>query len=279
MLNVTTRRSYRLRRLLPCILLLLLLANCTTRRGQQLDDLPTQATIDDLATATYLTENAPPEGFRGEVSFPEVDAGLNQLPGWRYVVYLEFNGAFARTPRETEATASAEVWFNQLGTARRVVVSTSGELIGREEDTQYEAVRLGPDAFLVRDNICLGNAGPDAQTAADLRAGQLVGGVNRATPTGLRATLNGEEAWQYAFTASDLNLPAIRLSDEGQLTLNGGEIWVAPEHNAVVRFYVNLEVTNAIIFDRQLPVTGQVIIRYDLYDIGVVPNITVPFGC
>ena len=48
---------------------------------------------------------------------------------------------------------------------------------------------------------------------------------------------------------------------------------------AVVRFYVNLDVENAFIFDRQLPVTGQVILRYDLYDIGVVPNITVPFGC
>jgi hypothetical protein len=97
--------------------------------------------------------------------------------------------------------------------------------------------------------------------------------------TSLRATLNGEEAWQYTFTASDLNLPSIRLSDEGQLILNGGELWVAPEHNAVVRFHVNLEVTNAILFDRALPVTGQVIIRYDLYDIGVAPNITVPFGC
>lgn len=259
--------------------LLLLLAACTTRRGQQLEDLPTQASIEGAATAQFLTQNAPPEGFRDAIAFPEVDAGLNELSGWRYVVYLEFNGTFARTPRETSATASAEVWFNQLGTARRVVVSTSGELIGREEDTHYEAVRLGPDTFLVRDNACLSNAGEDAQTAADLRAGQLVGGVNRATPTSLNATLNGEQAWQYTFTASDLNLPAIRLSDEGQLTLNGGEIWVAPEHNAVVRFHVNLDVTNAIIFDRQLPVDGQVILRYDLYDIGVAPNITVPFGC
>jgi hypothetical protein len=258
---------------------MLFLGIACTGRGQQLEDLPTQASIEGAATAQFLTENAPPEGFRDEISFPEVDAGLNELAGWRYVVNLEFEGTFARTPRQTDATASAEVWFNQLGTARRVVVSTSGELIGQEEDAEYEAVRLGPDAFLVRDNACLTNASNDAQTAADLRAGELVGGVNRATPTSLRATLNGEEAWQYTFTASDLNLPAIRLSDEGQFTLTGGEIWVAPEHNAVVRFYVNLDVTNAIIFDRALPVDGSVIIRYDLFDIGVAPNITVPFGC
>jgi len=256
-----------------------MLASCSTQRGQTLEDLPTRADMVEAATAQFLTENAPPEGFRESVSFPEVDAGLNELPGWHYVVNLEFDGVFARTPRETTATASADVWFNQLGSARRVVVNTSGELIGRQENTQYEAVRLGPDAFLVQGNTCLSNAEQDAQTAANLRAGELVGGIQRATPTGLHATLNNEEAWQYTFSASDLNLPSIHLSDEGQLLLNGGELWVAPARNAVIRFYVNLNVTNAIIFDRQLPVTGTVIIRYDLFDIGVAPNITVPFGC
>jgi hypothetical protein len=34
-----------------------------------------------------------------------------------------------------------------------------------------------------------------------------------------------------------------------------------------------------VIFDRQLPVTGQVVMRYDLYEIGEAFNITVPFGC
>jgi len=38
-------------------------------------------------------------------------------------------------------------------------------------------------------------------------------------------------------------------------------------------------VEKAIIFDRQVPVSGQVIVRYDLLNIGDVPNITVPFGC
>jgi hypothetical protein len=94
----------------------------------------------------------------------------------------------------------------------------------------------------------------------------------------LRATLNGEEAWQYRFESADLVLPSIRLDVDGTLAANG-EMWVAPEHNAVVRFYVNLDVENAFIFDRQLPVSGQVILRYDLYDIGVAPSLTVPFGC
>jgi hypothetical protein len=158
------------------------------------------------------------------------------------------------------------------------MLETSGELIGQEEDVAYEAVRLGPDAFLVRDNTCLSNAGADAETAANLRAGLLVGGVTSAIPTGRRATLNGEDAWEYGFPPENLNLPSIRLADGGKMTASG-ELWVAPEHNAVVRFYVNLDVENAFIFDRELPVTGQVILRYDLYDIGIAPNITVPFGC
>jgi hypothetical protein len=260
-----------------CLAVLCLLTACNGRRGQTIDLIPTPAEIDPLATAIYLTENAPPPGYRDSISFPQVDAGLNALDGWRYQVQLEFDGVFARTPRETTANATAEIWYKQVGSARRVVVSTSGELIGRE-DNAFEAVRLGPSAFLVRDNTCSQDT-TDAITAADLRAGTLVGGVNHATPTGRRAIINGQEAWQYAFTTADLNLPSIRLSNEGSMAATGGEIWIAPAHNAVIRFYVNLTVDNAIIFDRQLPVSGSVILRYDLYDIGQPENITVPFGC
>ena len=264
-----------------CGLLIIMLAGlaagCSSQRGQRLEDLPTPASFDSLATAQFLTQNAPPPGYQGPVSYPEVDGGLNALPGWRYIVHLEFDGVFARTPRPTSANANAEIWYRQVGSARRVVVQTAGELLG-PEDNAFEAVRLGPDAFLVRQDLCLTDA-PDAMTAADLRAGTLVGGVRQALPTGKRATINGEDAWQYTFTAADLNLPSIRPAEGGQFTLTSGELWVAPAHGVVVRFYVNLEVSDSVIFDRQLPVSGQVILRYDLYDIGVTPNITVPFGC
>ncbi len=266
--------------LLLCVFVLgiFLLTACTGQRGQRLEDLPTPASVDTFATDVFMTQNAPPEGYRGDVAFPQVDANLNTLSGWRYIVQLEFNGVFARTPRETSANTTAEVWFAQLGSARRVVVNTAGELIGKKENDAFEAVRLGPSAFLVRDNTCVTGI-PDAETAADLRAGSLVGGVTRAAPTGQRATINGQDAWQYAFNTTDLNLPAIRFSDNGYVEATGGELWLAPAVNSVVRFYVNLNVDNAIIFDRQLPVTGQVILRYDLYDIGTPPNITTPFGC
>ncbi len=261
--------------LLYALLVAVLLAGCN--RGQNSSLLPTAASEDGAATAIYLTENAPPPAFRGVLSFPEVDTALADLEGWRYQVQLEFNGVFARTPRETSANATAEVWYKQLGSARRVVVNTSGELLGQENNA-FEAVRLGPDAFMVRANTCT-KGGTDAITAADLRAGRLVGGVTHANPTGIRATVNGEDVWQYTFTTADLNLPSITLVEDGTLETTGGELWISPEHNAVIRFYVNLNLTNAIIFDRQLPVSGSVILRYDLYDIDLPANITTPFGC
>jgi hypothetical protein len=278
-LSLTQHAARSTRKFLRCTLYVVLgtvlLTGCN--RGQDINNLPTEASVDGIATAQYLTQNAPPPDFRGVLSFPEVDAGLTDLEGWRYQVQLEFNGVFARTPRETSANATAEVWFKQLGSARRVVVNTSGELLGKENNA-FEAVRLGPDAFMVRENAC-NKGGSDAETAADLHAGTLVGGVTHATPTGLRATVNGEDVWQYTFTTADLNLPSIHLATDGTIESTGGEFWVAPKHNAVIRFYVNLNLTNAIIFDRELPVSGTVIVRYDLYDINIPTNITVPFGC
>lgn len=259
------------------VITLLLLAACTGQRGQRPEDIPTIAAFDSLATAQFQTQNAPPPGFRESVSFPEVDAGLSRLAGGHYTVQLEFDGVFARTPRETTAQTSAEFWFNQVGSSRRVTVKTTGELIGRPDDA-FEAVRLGPDSFLVRNNECI-RGGTDAEAATSAHAGTLVGGVKSASPTGQRATLNGQDTWQYSFTSDNLNLPSIRLADGGSITMEGGELWVAPKDNVVIRFYVNLDVDNAIIFDRQLPVSGQVILRYDLYEAGQTTNITVPFGC
>lgn len=273
----TTCREYpSLKR--ATLILALALAACNARRGPGLEDIPTRASIDGLATETVLTQNAPPEGWRDPVSFPEIDAGLRELSGWRYEVVMEFDGVFARTTRRASAATRAEVWFNQLGSARRVVFRTAGELSGQPDENTYEAVQLGPDAFLVRDSACVSNS-EDAQTAASLSAGGLVGGVREAPSGARQAVINGEEVWRYDFTADNLVLPQVQLAEGGRIYSAAGELWVAPKHSAVIRFYANLDVENAIIFGSTLPVTGQIIVRYDLYDVGVVPNIAVPFGC
>lgn len=275
----------RTRLLIGSTLLVLLLAACdTSARRDPIASLPTVIpSVEEYATSQFLTQNAPPEGFREAISFPLVDANLRDLPGGHYTMLVQFNGVFARTPRETSATTRAEVWFEQIGQARRVVVETAGELLRLDESARYEAVRLGPDVFLVRDGTCLSNVQQDAQTAADLQAGDLIGGVNRATPTARNAVLNGVQAWEYTFTLDDLRLPFFRLADGGRVQSMSGEIWVAPQFNVVVRYYVTLEVENAALAftssDSQLPVSGTLLIRYDLTEIGERPNISVPFGC
>lgn len=261
------------------VLILTLLAACNSR-GQVPADVPTQASVEDSMTAFPLTQFAPPTPYNRPVTaFDHVDNRLNELSGGRYIVQLEFTGVFARTPREANASARAEVQFNQVASARRVILNTSGELIGQADGSGYEAVRLGPDAFLVRDGLCLSGAQDAAETASDLSAGALIGGVRSAIPGGRRAVINGEDSYFYTFDPADLVLPSLRVGDEGRITYQSGELWIAPAHNAVTRFYLNLDIENVVIFDRQLPVTGTVIIRYDLYDAGTAFNITVPFGC
>jgi hypothetical protein len=262
------------------ILLLITVSACQSQRGRDPEAVPTIASVEALATALPLTLNAPPPPYNTETrDFALIDNRLTELPDWRYVVQLEFTGTFTGTEQTTSATARAEVQFNQLASARRVTVTTTGELLGEGAGVNYEAVRLGPDAFLVRDGACLSNAPNDAETAADLRAGELVGGFTVATPAGRRATINGEDVYAFAFTPEDFRLPAIQLGDGGRLTIDSYELWISPERGAVIRFYANVSVENALIFARQQPVTGLVLLRYDLYEIGTDYNITVPFGC
>lgn len=268
-------KTYKLKFL---ILFLLVLAACDTTP----EPIPTRVTsLDALATSEFMTANAPPEGYRGALAFPAVDEGLVDLPSWRSVTTMAFEGVFARTTREVDAEIRVQTWFTADGFERRVVVEGRGDLFGQEEGITIEGVRLGSDAFLVRDNVCVGQE--NAALVADLRAGSLIGGVSNAVPNGVNAIINGEQVWQYAFAPDDLVLPQVTFAEGGGMTDMRGELWFAPAREAVMRFYVTMQVENAIILlddsETRLPVTGQLLIRYDLQDIGGDPNITQPFGC
>lgn len=255
------------------------IAACSPR-GLTLEDLPTVVpSVDDLATATALTEQAPPEGYRENVAYPIIDQNLRSLDGWRYEVLLSFDGVFTQVNRPTSGEVSAEVWFNPIANARRVIVSTDGELFQRDEGEAFEAVALGDEAFLVRDGACLANVQEDARTAAAISAGALLGGVEQATPTGRSQMVNGVQAWEYTFALEAMNIPALRFAGDTRIPQMRGELWVSPEHDAVVRYWVTLDVENGRLLLNDLPVTGELRLRFDLYDVNVQPNITVPFGC
>ncbi|MEO1439471.1 MAG: hypothetical protein AAFV33_03655 [Chloroflexota bacterium] len=259
-------------------LVTLVVAGC--RAGITPDDIPTLIpSIQELATSEFMTENAPPPGYRDAVAFPQIDDNLRDLEGWRYVMLLEFEGAFSQTNRPTVARAEATIWYNQLGSAKRVLVESSGDLLQRPEGELFEAVALGPDAFLVRNQNCLSNAEEDARTAASITAGELLGGVRQALPTGQRAIINNLESWRYDFAVENMNLPAVRFAEDTTISDLSAELWVAPKYDAVSRYWVTLQLGNGRLLSNDLPVTGELRLRFDLYDVGDIPNITVPFGC
>ncbi len=268
-------------RYLTLLMLFVSLAGCRAQEAP----LPTLIeSVETYSTSVAKTENAPPPRFRERVVLPQIDQNLENLSGWHYVVYVNFEGVFSGTNRQTSATTELEVWYNELGVQRRTVLRAQGEIFGQEQPELLEGVRLGGDTYLVQ-----GEAGEGATCAqtndtpgaaiADLGAGRLIGGVREAVPVGVRGVINAEQVWRYAFLPEDLDLPNVQLAEGGRILSAPGELWFAAEREVVVRFYLTLDVENAIVFDSQLPVTGRVVMRYDVYDIGSAPNISIPFGC
>lgn len=256
-------------------LLLLWLAACQQTNPQV---IPTRAEPEAVATSIHLTENAPPPGF-DTVAFPRIDGNTEALSGWRYEMIFAFNGVFSRTTRETAVQTSATVTYNQVGSARRVIAQIDNDLETPADPLQLEAVRMGENAYLVREGNCILNAAEDAQLLADLSAGDLLGGVQRATTAAEIATINGTQVWRYDFTMDDLLLPNVGFREDSVILDLRKELWVSPEYDAVVRFYVTMEVENVTVFGSTLPVSGTVLLRYDLQEVGTPPNITIPFGC
>lgn len=271
-----THEMRTMKRLLAVALLLLVLAGC---RGREVIILmPTESSLDMAATASVLTREAPPPGF-DRIAFPQIDANTANLPYYRAEASLTFNGTFSRTPRLASAETVAIITSNPAQQARRVLTTLTSTLQPDTQPVTLDAVRLGSDPFLVRNSTCVDDA-DEALLAAQLDAAAIVGGIQQATVAPRRATLNGEAVWLYNFDADDLVLPAITLGDNSRIVGLSGELWVSPSQNVVVRYYLNLNVENITLFDQPLPVTGVLLLRYDLYlHDEEAPNISIPYGC
>ena len=270
----------RILRLLALMALLVFVGTaCRSQRGGP-EVAPTVASLDALATALPLTQNAPPTPWnRPQTRFARIDDGLGALPGAQYTVLLQFDGTVTETGQPVNVAAQAEVTLDQLTSARRVLLSTQGELIGQPENSRFEAVKLGNDAFLVRDGVCLSGGGPDAQAAATLNAGDLVGGLLETVPAGRQTVLNGETVYAYTVSPDQLRLPALQTGDNSRVTLDSAELWISPERGVAVRFYANLTVGNVTLLGQPAPVSGALLLRYDASALGQPNNISIPFGC
>ncbi len=258
-------------------LLVIALGLAACREREVIVVLPTQIDIDAAATAAVLTREAPPSGFE-IVSFPQIDANINNLDFYRAEVSLAFDGTFARTPRLASAATSAIITVNSAQQAKRIESTFDNNLQEDTEPVQLDAVLLGEDTFVVRNGTCITNA-DQAELATQLSASAVLGGIQQAEAFGQRATLNGEPVWLYRFDAEDLVLPNVTQIDNSRIVGLSGELWVSPTTNTVIRYYLNLDVENVTLFGEALPVTGSLLMRYDLYLHEDSANISVPFGC
>jgi hypothetical protein len=264
-----------MRRTLACLVLCLLTAGCVSTPPP----LPPTLSIEIAQTSIHLTQNAPPPGFERGVQFPRVDDNLARLSSWHYRVSLSFDGVYSGTKEPAKGLISAEIYSNEIGGERRVLLKASGAAFG-STDRNVEGVRISNDYYLVDQNKTCAkvNESPSDRAVADLSAGSLVGGVKKATPVGEHKMVNEIDVWEYAFLPDDVVAPSIELAQGGKPEIVAGDLWVAPSRNAVFEYTITLKVDNAIIQGgRQL--TGQVRAAYQLIETGVQYNIAIPYGC
>lgn len=238
---------------------------------------PPPHSVESLGTAIALTENAPPPGFEA-MALPLIDAGLSELPGYRYMLEMRFEGVLEDSQEAANGHIRAEAWWDGIAPARRVVLDAGGGVFSAEE-RGLEAVRLIDDYYLVdEEGQCLSNVDQTARVVANLEAGALIGGITETPYSGVQAVLNGFQAYRYNVNTENAILPLIVREDDSTVEVNG-EIWVASQSEAVVRYYANVDVASVRLFEDGPLVSGQMFIRYDAFDLGEVPNISIPFGC
>lgn len=260
------------------ILLALLITACDPPQP-----IPTASSIEMAGTAAFLTENAPPAGFNNGVRFVPIDANLEALPHWHYMLTVRFDGTFAGSTEPVSGVLTTSVYANAVSGERRVVLRAEGDAFALSQTRNVEGVRLGNDFFFVdQNNVCTRvTDDPNRRRAAELAAGDLIGGVKAAIHTNARKTENGVALWQYSFAANSVDLPLVVQTQGGSVTITSGEMWVAPSLNAVFDYALTLEIDSAIVpiiqGDKQL--SGVISIRYQLIETGVPYAIPIPFGC
>ena len=268
------------------ILIIMAIAGCTSSHSDS-GVVPTVASLDTLPTALFLTENAPLPGF-SVVNFDPIDLHLSEHQGWTYQVTGSFEGTFDDSGQPAQGQFDIQVQSNEPGQQRRVVLEVEGSAFLQDAALlRLEGVRWSNDYYLVDVNgRCTVDQGGQMGGSAigDLSAGQLIGGVTQAVPTGHRMDIEGIPAWQYTFAREDMRVPAIHQGPNSTVTLEA-DLWIAPQENAVLTYEVKATVQKVHILwvDQATAstVSGTLSLRYELNvsQLDVLPNISVPHGC
>ena len=141
-------------------------------------------------------------------------------------------------------------------------------------------MRLSNDYYIVDTNGVCTAGGDNASVIGDLSAGQIIGGVSQAVPTGHQDEINDVPVWQYTFTPDNVRLPAIHLDEESVVSVDA-ELWIAPSLNAVLRYDLSVTTRGVRILSGSQPVSGVLSLRYelDVSSLDTRPNISIPNGC
>jgi hypothetical protein len=262
-------------------------AACSFQESDDNAVVPTLIDLTQFPTDLFLTENAPPTGF-GQIGVAPIDARLSAQLGWSYSVSGRFEGTFADTGQPATGSFEARLQGNELGQRYWLILTVEGDALLPENSPsplQLEAIRIGPSFYYFVDvnENCWENRPEDA-AFVDLAAGQLIGGVEHAVPTGHQDTIDGVQSWQYTFNVGDVQVPTV--SAPGALdhyAIVEGDLWVAPVYNAAMRFELTLAVNQTRILWTERAVSGMFYLRYDLLEIFEqdidLPNISPPHGC
>lgn len=258
-----------------------------TACGLNNDDvvIPTEASVDQFATETFLTANAPPQSA-DIVYFPQIDQGIESTVYARYVVDISFNGVYSDSREPVESTMRVEVWLDEFNARRSVKIIFEGGDVFQGSGGNLDAVRINNNYYMVNPNGVCRTTPEEVQAIANLTAGQLIGGVQEAYTSWKQVEINNQRVWSYSFGAEMLNPPAIQIlnPETGVVDPVSGELWVTfDEANQlppiVIRYTVEMNVHRAVLLFGNREVTGQMRYEYQVYDIGVPPPISIPNGC
>jgi hypothetical protein len=266
------------------IALLIVIASAGCTSPQSDTPLPTKVDLTQLPTVRFLTENAPPAGW-GTLALDPINRLLSEHhQTWTYTVKGSFEGTFDTSGEPASGQFEADVQVNNLGQAQRVVLTAEGNAFLPGDMLQLEGVRFSNDYYLVDVNGRCTKNEESGSAVADLSAGDLIGGVGRAVPTGHQQVMQDAQAWQYTFAPMDARLPAIHRLPDSYVAL-AADLWIAPELNAVLQYQLTATVGGVYILwadqATSSPVSGTLFLQYDLngQQLDVTPNISIPHGC
>lgn len=243
------------------------------------DPVPTQADFESLGTSTVLTAQAPPANF-SQISYPVIDDKLAQLPYSHITINVRFTGVYDDNGERAEGSMEYNAFTNNLANSRIVQLTFEGDIF-TDSALAITAARISNSYFMITPNSDCNTNETEVRDIANLGPGQLIGGVNDAGPTGRKDVADdvrvGVEVYEYGFAPEAVVPPQIQTSSD--LDFLVGTVWVAPELQIVTQYIVEMNVQNATLLFGQRAVSGRLRYEYNVSEVDIEPNISIPNGC